>query len=358
MLAIIAILPMIGLEVTAQEVKSRNASSWELSGLIQMQHAYNKDIEGDAVLTNNGFRIRRGRLVAKGKVTDYVETTFQIEVRDNNPRLKDAEGKIKLAHSLYFRLGQFKVPVWREELRSSTDLLLIERSLAADFLILTNFSARQIGIELGRKPEKGVQFMVNLANGAGEGVREDAGTVKNRFVNNGKLYTGRLNLPIGERVEIGVSGAANRVSRVFAATQEIFTGTSALLAPDVGIYLKSGATGRFDLEGGAGFGKVSKSFDDSGTEDYHFKLLDITGRWLTGFNAAQASLGGVDAFELAGGVTFLEPNDTITDNETLAYRLGPAVYFGKRTRLQVNAEFLDTSTDSFIQIRTQANFIF
>ncbi|MEK7728693.1 MAG: porin, partial [candidate division KSB1 bacterium] len=158
---------ILAAQVFSQEVKTTNSKSWDLSGNIQLQHLYNTDLAGEATRTNQGFRIRRGRLVAKGKLTDYVETSFQIEVRDNSPRLKDAEGKIKLASELYFRFGQFKVPVWREELRSSTRLLLLERSAAADFLVSNNLSARHIGVEFGRAPKEGLQFIFNLSNGAG-----------------------------------------------------------------------------------------------------------------------------------------------------------------------------------------------
>lgn len=162
-------------QVFPQEIKPANSKSWEVSGNVQLQHLYNKDIASDSNRINEGFRIRRGRLVVKGKLTDYVETNFQIEVRDNSPRLKDAEGKVKMASDLYFRFGQFKVPMWREELRSSTRLLLAERSAAADFLIAYNLSARHIGVEFGRAPKAGLQFAFNLSNGAGEGGREDAG---------------------------------------------------------------------------------------------------------------------------------------------------------------------------------------
>jgi hypothetical protein len=351
---------VLAAQALAQEVKTVNSKSWELSGNIQLQHLYNADIKGDASRTNEGFRIRRGRLVAKGKLTDYVETSFQIDVRDNSPRLKDAEGKIKLGSALYFRFGQFKVPVWREELRSSTRLLLVERSAAADFLVNNNISARHIGVEFGRAPKEGLQFTFNLSNGAGEGGREDAGQSKSGTINNGKLLTGRFNWIASKTFQLGASGLVNHVG-VKTLTADN-TGTITALTPDFGAYFTTGEKSQLDIEGGLALGKISKEFiGAAATEDRKFTLFDVTGRWLTPFSAANASLGGLDAFELAAGFTLVDPNTAATNGETKYLRFGPAFYFGKQTRLQFNAEIEMPGADgaeNVFQVRSQANFVF
>ncbi|MDZ7266700.1 MAG: OprO/OprP family phosphate-selective porin [candidate division KSB1 bacterium] len=344
----------------SQEVKSRHAESWELAGSIQLQHLYNPDFTGDSRVTDNGFRMRRGRLSARGRLNAFVDATMQIEVRDNSPRLKDAEGRIKLANSFYLRFGQFKVPVWREELRSSTNLLLIERSAAAEFLVVNNFSARQIGLEFGRRPERGLQIALNISNGAGEGIREDAGRPKSDFVNNGKLLTGRLNLPLGERVHIGVSAAANRVTRLTqtAGGNVTVAGMQTLLAPDVGLYLHHDKKTQFDLEGGVGVGKLAREV--AGGSAAKFLLADLSGRWLARLSHPLAGLGGLDALELAASVCYLEPDDR-QDNEFIGVRFGPAIHFGRSSRLQINGEWdkpLQTGGQSVLQVRSQINFIF
>ena len=109
--------------LNGEEVIGKNSTRLELSGRVQLQHLYNSDTESDAVNTNHGFRMRRGRFQVKASLTDWVSAKFQVELRDNSPRLKDAEAKMKLADQFFVRLGQFKVPVWREELRSSGKLL-------------------------------------------------------------------------------------------------------------------------------------------------------------------------------------------------------------------------------------------
>lgn len=362
MMAILVMMLVASTEVAGQEVKSRNAQNWELAGSIQLQYLYDTDIANDALTTNNGFRIRRGRFTARGKVTDFVEATMQFEMRDNNPRLKDAEGKIKLANDYYIRFGQFKVPVWREELRSSTNLLLVERSEAAEFLVGYNFSARQIGVELGRRPSKGLQIAVNVANGAGEGVREDAGQNKNNFVNNGKSFTGQANLLLNEHVQIGVSGAANRVTarNQTPAGTTALSGTNTMIAPDFGIYLhRPSSKSQVDIEGGLAYGALAKELLGA-AEGSHFLIADVTGRYTAKFEHANAGLGGLDAFELAGGVSYVEPNDK-ADDESLVFRFGPAFCFGKSTRLQINGEVtkpVPEGAETVFQIRSQANFNF
>ncbi len=340
--------------IFAQEVRTKNASSWMLSGLAQLQYLYNAEIDGDAGITNNGFRVRTGRLQAKGKLTDWVETKFQIEVRDNSPRLKDLEGRIKLGANLFVRFGQFKVPVWREELRSSSRLLLIERSEVANFLAGFNLSARQIGFELGGIYDSGVSWAANFSNGSGEGVREDAGRNKSLFVNNGKMLSGRVNFPAGDKFEIGVSAVANHAGGVNQS------GAIWTIAPDFGLGVVTGEDARIDVEGGIAVGGVSSAL--LGTpDDMNFTVFDITGRWLKQLAQANANLGGLDAVQLGAGLAYVEPNSEVSDDEFLVFRFGPAVYFGKKARLQVNGEVLNFAADAIdteILLRAQTTFVF
>ena len=343
----------------AQDVKANNARSWSLSGLIQLQHLWNNEIENDAAKINNGFHIRRGRLQAKAKMTDRVSTKFQIEVRDNSPKLKDAEAKIKFFDDFFIRGGQFKVPVWREELRSSGKLFLVERSEVAEFLADNYLSARHIGIEVGGKLESGVGFAVNYSNGAGEGGREDAGRLKSESINNGKLFTARLNTPLGENIEFGLSGALNQLGTkqtVFdtVVNKDVLldkTGSVFAVAPDFGIYLSNG----FNAEGGFVYGKFGKTLAGK-SDDVTFMLADVNGCFKKKLNHINENLGGMDTWELAGGVSLIDPDTEVDDNEVMVFRFGPAFYFGSKTRLQFNAEIekpTASGTDTIFKVRSQ-----
>jgi len=342
----------------SQEIKIKNAKSWELSGRVQLQYLYNSDTDGNAAKTNNGFRIRRGRLQAKAHLTSRVQTKFQIEVRDNTPRLKDAEGKIRLGSSFFVRFGQFKVPVWREEMRSSGKLLLVERSAAASFLQGLNLSARQVGVEFGGKYASGVSWAANFSNGAGEGGREDAGRKKDgEFVNNGKLVSGRINFPVGKRFQLGLSAAANRLGGNTGTSDN--TGTAYAAAPDFA-YRQGLAGGKLEIEGGMAFGNVSSAFLGSAS-DQKFVLSDVTGRWTRKLTHASEALGGLDAIEFAAGVSYVEPNSDVSDDETLFLRFGPALLFGKNARLQLNGELENPTAKgagSIFKARLQTTFNF
>jgi hypothetical protein len=341
-----------GAPAIGQELKIKNASSWELEGRIQLQYLINTDIEGDASRTNNGFRIRRGRLQVSGKLTDFVETKFQIDARDNSPRLKDAEGTLRFANGLYLRFGQYKVPVWREELRSSSKLLMVERSHVAAFLGDFNLSVRHVGMEFGRRTENGVDFAVNLSNGAGEGGHEEAGRSKSDFVNNGKLLTGRINFPVGKTFQIAVSGAMNRVGNKIGTADN--AATISVIAPDFGLYLDSGDRGKIEIEGGFAFGSIGKDFTGD-TDDTDFTLFDATGRYTHKFEKVAEDYAGMDTIEFAAGFSRLDVNEDVLN----VFRFGPAFYFGKQTRLQVNGEIESPDEgDSIFRIRSQITFNF
>ncbi len=343
---------------TAQEVKTVNSKSWELNGLIQAQHSYNQDIASEAERTNEGFRLRRVRFQARAKLTDFIETNLQIDVRDNSPRLKDAEGRITLFQHYYVRAGQFKVPFWREELRSSSRLLLIERSAVAEFLIGQNISARHLGFELGRSSTSGLGFALNFSNGSGEGNKEDAGTRKDGvFINNGKLLAGRANYVLSKSFQLGLAAAHNHVGNTIGT--ENTTGTISAIAPDLNWLLKTSERNEVEFESGVVFGE--RKSEANLPSDRSFAGFDITGRYRSRAQTASANWGGLEGWELAGGFSWVDDNRDLSENETSYVRFGPALLFGKTVRLQFNGELVMPNApgaeNTFI-VRSQANFIF
>ena len=342
----------------SQEVKPKNSMELNLSGRVQLQHFYNDAFRTADTLTYHGFRIRRGRFQVDAKLTPYLSAKLQLEARDNSPRLKDAEARLQLFKNYYVRFGQFKVPVWREEYkRSSGDLILVERSATSTFLVLNLLSDRQIGVEFGGALTSKLSFALNYSNGSGEGNSEiEIATFlrgEDRIEllltrNNGKMYIGRLDYDLSDKVQVGLSGVVNFIgNEVDTLSNE---GENTLIAPDFGIYLPSG----FDLEGGIAFGSISKSFIEE-AENKNFVAADLTGRWKKMFEKELEFWGGLSGFEIAAGISYIDV-DTNELNQRNAYRFGPAVYFGKKSRLQVNAEIVDPADkeqDIFWRIRSQ-----
>ena len=67
------------------------------------------------------------------------------------------------------------------------------------------------------------------------------------------------------------------------------------------------------------------------------------------------SWGGLSGFELAAGFSYIDIDNNDL-NQRNAYRFGPAVYFSKKSRLQVNAEIVEPAEkgeDVFWRIRSQ-----
>lgn len=341
----------------AQDVKAKNAVNLKLSGRVQLQHFYNNRLRNADSLTYHGFRIRRGRLQVDAQLTSFLKAKLQVEARDNSPRLKDAEATLKLFKNYYFRFGQFKVPVWREEIRSSGDLLLVERSPAAAFLILSLLSARQIGVELGGDLTSDFSFAFNYSNGSGEGNSEieiatllrDEDEVELLLTrNNGKMYSGRLNYEAANYLQLGVSGAINYLGNEVDTLDN--SGENTLVAPDFGLYLPAG----FDLEGAIGFGSISKSFIQE-AENNSYVIVDLTGRWKKMFEKTLDNWGGLSGFEIAAGYSYIDI-ETNSLNQRNSYRFGPAIYFGKKARLQSNVEIVEPAEkneDIFWRIRSQ-----
>ena len=338
----------------AQEVESKNSLNLKLSGRIQLQHVYNNKFRTEKTFTYHGFRMRRVRFQFEGKLTDNLSGKVQIEARDNSPRLKDAVGKLKIYENYYLRFGQFKVPVWREEFRrSSGDLMLVERSSASAFLIVNLLSARQIGIEFGGNILPKLSFAANYSNGSGEGNSEiEILRIVNDepllTVNNGKLYSGRVDYTLNKQVEVAVSGAVNYVGNRIDTLNS--TGKNWVIAPDFGIYLPAG----IDIEGGLAYGSISKSYLEE-LDDQYYVIADVTGRWKKMLKESNKNLGGFSGYEIAAGISYIEI-DSDEYNVRTSYKFGPALYFAKKTRLQVNAEIVDPSTkneDIFWRIRSQ-----
>jgi hypothetical protein len=339
----------------AQEIKLGNAKSWSVSGLVQVQHLVSPDINSDTSETNNGFRIRTGRLHVKSKLTDFVSARFLIEGRDNNPRLLDAEGML-VFNDFFLKFGQFKVPVWREELRLAGNLLLVERSPAAAFLAGSDIllSSRHMGMEFGGKIQKNVDFAINYSNGSGLGVSEDAGRSKEFNVNNGKLFTGRINVAAKEILQVALSVAANQLGNNINGADT--SGIIYAIAPDFGIYLDS----NLDIEGGIAFGSISRGLLKT-RGDRKFIVSNLTGRWRSEFSQPKNHLAGCSGVEFAAGITYVEPNSNLDVDETIYFRLGPALNFGKHARIQFNGEVEQPTAkgaDSMFFVRSQATFNF
>jgi len=324
--------------------------SLDLSGKFQLQHLYAPDNSSDGNETVQGFRIRRARLKVKAKPAERIGITIQIDPLSSKEHLKDALGSLKVTDKLTLRFGQFKVPVWREELRSSSKLFLVERGEAAGFLKDLKLSGRHIGLEAGLSLGD-LSFVFNVSNGAGAGGREDAGREESDFVNSGKLFTGRGRYEATKQLEVGISGAFNQVGAA-----DLFNdnrGNILMVAPDFNLEL-----GTLELEGGMAIGTLDASFLEQ-TDNQRFLLSELAAIWRTKLPNAKEGL--LDSVEVGCGVTRVDPDLSIAEDDLLVLRLGPSVVLNKKVRLQVNGELelpSDPAEENTYAVRSQMAFVF
>ncbi|HZS08152.1 MAG TPA: porin [Blastocatellia bacterium] len=112
----------------------------------------------------NTFLVRRARLAAEGKLFRYFDYKVQADLADTNGTLlRDAYVNVHRIDALQFRFGHFKEPFSQEELRSSSNLDFVERSLANNLA-----PSRSPGLMVSGVINKGTfEYQAGLFNGKG-----------------------------------------------------------------------------------------------------------------------------------------------------------------------------------------------
>ena len=177
------------------EIKSK-AMEITLTGRLHMQ--WNHTSSTDAAVPSTFF-VRRARLTAEIKVSDFISGKIQPEYGEGTVGLRDAYVDLNFDRAFRFRAGQFKRPFDRFELVSSTQILVIERvggvrgisgcsgvGNVCSFSRFTeelNYSDRDLGFQI-LGDVGGVRYSASVTNGEGPNDRVDE--------NGTKSYTGRL----------------------------------------------------------------------------------------------------------------------------------------------------------------------
>ena len=122
--------------------------------------------DGGGVL-NNGFFLRRARLVLDGKINKIYSWTFVPEFGNgsggtaNAVSILDANVTIAPSQALQFKIGKYKTPIGLEELQNDPNTSFVERSLVSDLE-----PSRDLGVEaLGTLGGGAVNYTVGLFNG-------------------------------------------------------------------------------------------------------------------------------------------------------------------------------------------------
>ena len=113
--------------INAQEKKSLIGDYLSISGWMNIQYDYERQLQNDGVTLDeiNTFNVRRARLDFKGNISKNVEFRVQGDLA-GTPKLVDGFVKIKLQKYFNIQVGQFKIPFTFENPQSPLTLEGIE----------------------------------------------------------------------------------------------------------------------------------------------------------------------------------------------------------------------------------------
>ncbi|HYC57487.1 MAG TPA: porin [Candidatus Binatia bacterium] len=137
----------------------------KLNGFV---HADSRFFPGDDP-ENDQFFIRRARIDIRGKVAKRFSFRLTPDFAGSTLTLFDASLDVKFAPWLVLRLGKTKTPFGLERLQSSTDLVLIERSLVDNLV-----PNRDVGVMLHGEAGGGIaEYAAAVFNGTADGSSGD-----------------------------------------------------------------------------------------------------------------------------------------------------------------------------------------
>ena len=142
------------------------ANSIKLRGLVQLDHrAFFNDGGAAANLNNNGFVLRRARLITEGVFAKNYSYQLVTEFGGSAVSILDANVGITLNKALQFKLGKFKSPIGLELLQSDSWTFFNERSIATNLV-----PNRDLGIvATGDLADGLVNYTVGILNGVADG---------------------------------------------------------------------------------------------------------------------------------------------------------------------------------------------
>jgi phosphate-selective porin OprO/OprP len=160
------------------------ANSLRLRGLVQLDHrAFFNDGGAAAGLNNNGFVLRRARVIAEGAFAKNYTFQLVTEFGGSAVSILDANLGINISPALQFKLGKFKSPIGLEHLQSDTWTFFNERSIANNLVPNRDLGITAGGDLLGGK----LNYTVGVLNGVADGA-----STTNADFDNEKDFVARL----------------------------------------------------------------------------------------------------------------------------------------------------------------------
>lgn len=189
---------------------NKTSQSLEFSGVLQPRFEYTnqKDAAGRAIVGNNTFRLRRVEVYIKPTLSPRLKSTIGMDVVPTAVTLKDVylDYLVSSKGCMTLRMGHWKKPYSREELRSSGAILMVDRGRTSDLFGPSGlaYQERDMGVALlgdfyeARVP---VTYQVGIFNGNGANQSTDADSRKN--------YVGRVEVVPVPGLSLGANFSLN-----------------------------------------------------------------------------------------------------------------------------------------------------
>lgn len=204
---IFMILMGVALVPAAQAGQQMIATSLmpDVSAYIQVRGTYGNIGPAATTFTDDGFTIRRAKVILTGKAGDHLTYRFQFIGRSDlpSPQLQDAYVLYDRFTFAQFVAGQMVPPFGRERLTPDWQIYSIERSLISNNLVPSSQTlARDIGVEAkGDVLNKFFEYAVGLYNGTG------ANNISSHNSNSNFLSVARIvGNPLKEDIQNDVPG--------------------------------------------------------------------------------------------------------------------------------------------------------
>lgn len=290
----------------------------------------------------DGFDIRRARLDVKGNISPYWGYRVQFDLA-GTPKLIDAFAEFKLNDYINFTVGQAKIPFSMENLLSSPQLALIDRSQVVEALtargkdVNGNQNGRDIGIQVGGtllklKDRPVIDYRLGLFNGSGINTMDN---------NEKKDYAARLILhPL---TGLDISGAYYDGSRL---VPEVRTGNVVTTPATTVNRDRYGIDLSYDLKNFSLRGEYIHGTDDQVEREGYYVMA--------GYSFFEKKL------QLVGKYDVYDADVAVTDNASEWIVIGANYSFNANTKLQANYSIKEeegTSIDNnYAAVQLQIGF--
>jgi phosphate-selective porin OprO and OprP len=163
--------------IPAKSVVEGPPFTLRIGARMQVRYDHTFPNDGDVAGT---FRIRRARLSISGDAYQHFRYAMQLELAGGSARLIDANVRLPLAPLAEIWAGQGKTPFGRQQLTSSGNLQLVDRSITSDRFT----HGRDVGLMLQGETEW-LGYNAGLFNGEGAGMATNPG---GRFMTVARAY--------------------------------------------------------------------------------------------------------------------------------------------------------------------------